>query len=61
MDRRGQGYGFASRLSDEKVYRTAHSLIKRLSRHKARRGILHSFRHETIYDAQDENCKQFAN
>ena len=26
VDRRRQGYGFASRLSDEKVYRTAHSL-----------------------------------
>ena len=25
-DRRRQGYGFASRLSDEKVYRTAYSL-----------------------------------
>ena len=26
MDRRRQGYDFASRLSDEIVYRTAHSL-----------------------------------
>ena len=36
-------------------------IVKRLSRHKARRGILHSFRHESFCDAQDEKCKQFAN
>lgn len=25
------------------------------------RGILHTFRHEIFYNAQDENCKQFVN
>ena len=47
MDRRRQGYGFASRLSDEKSLPHRPLIVKRLSRHKRRE-------HIALADSRDE-------
>lgn len=47
VDRRRQGYGFASRLSDEKSLPHRPLIVKRLSRHKRRE-------HIALADSRDE-------